>query len=130
MQADTTFSTDLLIYGHVVPNAPGQHRSSFEFPGVGSLPSLVPNATLTPHTSSLSLVTEQTSAPVVFLPAQFIDLAVSTLIDSGATHNFLKNSFLPKLQNSPSFVSIVPCYLQITLADRGVVRQLSWPLWP
>ena len=57
----------------------------------------MPNATQTPQTGSLSLVSEQTSAPVVFLPVKFGDLAVSAMIDSGATHNFLTTSLLPKL---------------------------------
>ena len=49
-------------------------------------------------------------------------MAVSALIDSGATYNFLTASLLTKLQDSPSFVSIVPCQLQVNLADRGVVQ--------
>ena len=82
----------------------------------------MPNATPTPQTGSLSLVDEQTSAPFVFLPVQFGDLAVSALVDSGAMHNFLAASLLPKLRDSPSFVSIVPCQLQVTLVDGGVVQ--------
>ena len=57
----------------------------------------MPIATPTPQIGSLGLVGEQTSAPVVFLPVKFGDLAVSALIDSGATHNFLAVSLLPKL---------------------------------
>ena len=130
MQAGTPFAPDLLIYGHVEPNTAEQRRCSFESPGGSSAPSLVPNATPTPQTGSLSLVDEQTSAPFMFLPVQFGDLAVSALVDSGAMHNFLTASLLPKLQDSPSFVSIVPCQLQVTLADGVWCRQLSWPLWP
>ena len=37
-------------------------------------------------------------------------------------HNFFAVSLLPKLCDSPSFVLIVPCQLQVTLADRGVVQ--------
>ena len=82
----------------------------------------MPNATPTPQTGSLSLVDEQTSAPFVFLPVQFGDLAVSALVDSGAMHNFLAASLLPKLRDSPSFV---PCQLQVTLADGVVVQALQ-----
>ena len=57
----------------------------------------MPKATLTPQTGSLSLVAEQTFDPVVFLPVKFSDLAVSALIDSGATYSFLTASLLPKL---------------------------------
>ena len=52
-----------------------------------------------PQTSSLSLIAEQTSAPVVFLPEKFGNLAVSALIDSEAMYNFLATSILPKLQD-------------------------------
>ena len=97
MQADTPFTPDLLTYGHVVPNTAEQHRSSFESPGGSSTPSLVPNVTPTPQTGSLSLVNGQTSAPFVFLPVKFGDLAVSFLVNSGAMHNFLAASLLPKL---------------------------------
>ena len=82
----------------------------------------MPNATPTPKTGSLSLVDEQTSAPFVFLPVHFGALAVSALVDSGAMHSFPTTSLLPKLRDSPCFVSIVPCQLQATLADRGVVQ--------
>ena len=75
-----------------------------------------------PQTGNLSLVAEHISAPVVFLPMKFGDLAVSALFDSGTMHNFLTISLLPKLQNSPSFVSIVPCQLQVSLVDGGVVQ--------
>ena len=92
-----------------MPKSVDQCKCSFESPRGSSVPNLVPNATPTPQTGILSLVTEQTSAPVVFLPVQFGDLAVSALIDSGATYNFLAGSILPKLRDSPSFVSIVPC---------------------
>ena len=111
MQAGTAFATDLLTYGHVVPNTAEQLRSNFEHPGSGSAPSSVPIATLTPQSGSLGLVGEQTSAPVVLLPVQFSDLAVSALIDSRTIHNFLAASLLPKLRDSHSFVSIVPCQL-------------------
>ena len=82
----------------------------------------MPNATSTPQTSNLSLVDEQTSAPFVFLPVKFGDLAVSALVDSGAMHKFLTVSLLPKLRDSPSFLSIVPCQLQVILAEGGVVQ--------
>ena len=97
MQAGTPFAPDPLIYGHVKPNIVEQCRCSFRSPGGSSTPSSVPNATPTPQTSSLSLVDEQTSAPFMFLPVQFGDLAVSALVDFGAIHNFLVASFLPKL---------------------------------
>ena len=58
----------------------------------------------------------------MFLPVKFGDLAVSALLDSGATHNFIAASFLTKLQDSPSFVSIILCQVQVTLADGGVVK--------
>ena len=57
----------------------------------------MPNATPTPQTGSLRLVNEQTSAHFVFLPVKFGDLVVSALVDSGAMHNFLATSLLPKL---------------------------------
>ena len=82
----------------------------------------MPNATPAPWISSLSLVNEQNSALFVFLPVQFGDLAVSALVDSGAIYNFLAASLLPKLRDSPSFVTIVPCQLQVTLADGSVVQ--------
>ena len=97
MQADTPFALDLLKYGHVAPNTAEQRRSSFQSPGSSSAPNLVPIATPIPQTGSLSLVDEQTSAPFMFLSVQFGDLAVSALVNSGATHNFLAASFLPKL---------------------------------
>ena len=99
MQADTTFATDLLIYGHVVPKSADQHKCSFGCLGGSNAPNLVPNITQTTQTGSLSLVADQTSAPVVFLPVKFGDLAVSALIDSGATYNFLAASLLPKLRD-------------------------------
>ena len=49
-------------------------------------------------------------------------MAVFALVDFGATHNFLAASLLPKLRDLPSFVSIIPCQLQVTLADGGVVH--------
>ena len=49
-------------------------------------------------------------------------MAVSTLVDSGAIHNFLAASLLPKLRDSPSFASIVPSQLQVTLVDGSVVQ--------
>ena len=58
----------------------------------------------------------------MFLPVKFSDLAVSALIDSGAMQNFLAASLLPKLQDKPSFVSIVLCQLQVILADGNVVQ--------
>ena len=99
MQVDTTFATNLPTYGHVVPKTAEQHKSSFEHFGRGSAPSLVPIATPTSQIGSLVLVGEQTSAPVVFLPVKFGDLAVSALIDSGEIHNFLSASLLTKLQD-------------------------------
>ena len=59
---------------------------------------------------------------MVFLPVKFGDLAVSALIDSEAMHNFLAASLIPKLLDYPSFVSIVSCQLQVTLADGNVVQ--------
>ena len=56
------------------------------------------------------------------LPEKFGDFAVSALLDSGAIHNFLAASLLPKLQDAPTFVLIVPCQLQVTQVDRGVVQ--------
>ena len=97
MQADTTFATDLLIYGHAVPKSANQCKCSFECHGGRSAPNLVPNATQTPQNGSLSLVAEQITALVVFLPVKFDDLAVSALIDSGATHHFLTTSLLTNL---------------------------------
>ena len=99
MQADTTFATDLPTYEHVAPKTAEQRRSKFEHSGSGSAPSWVPIATPTPQIGSLGLVSEKTSAPVVFLPVKFGDLAVSALIDSGATHNFLAASLLSKLRD-------------------------------
>ena len=66
----------------------------------------------------------------MFLPVQFGDLVVSALFDYGAMHNFFAASFLPKLQGSASFVSIVPWKFQVTLADRVWFRQFYWLLWP
>ena len=99
MQGDTTFATNLLIYGHAAPKTAEQHKSKFEHSGSSSAHSWVPIAPLTPQIGSLGLVGEQTSAPVVglFLPVKFVDLAVSALIDSGATHNFLAACLLPRL---------------------------------
>ena len=97
MQADNIFATDLPIYSHIVPKTAEQRRSNFEHSGSGSAPSLVPIATPTPQIGSLGLVGEQISAPFVFLSVKFSDLAVSALLDSGATHNFLAASLLPKL---------------------------------
>ena len=82
----------------------------------------MPIATPTPQTGSFSLFYAQTSALFVFLPVRFGDLAVSVLVDSRAMYNFLTAFFLPKLRDSPPFVSIVPCQLQVTLADGGVVQ--------
>ena len=97
MQANTTFATYLPTYGHVAPKSAEQRRSNFKYFGSGSAPSLVPIATPTPQIGSLGLVSGQISAPVVFLPVKFGDLAVSALLDSGATYNFLAASLLPKL---------------------------------
>ena len=80
------------------------------------------NATPTPQTSSLRLVAKQTSALVALFPVKFSDLAVFTPVDSGAIHNFFAASSLTKLCDFPSFVSIVPCQLQVTLAAGGVVQ--------
>ena len=99
MQADTTFATDLPIYGYVMPRSAKQRRSNFEHSGSGSAPILVPIATPTPQIGSLGLVGEQSSASVVFLPVEFSDLAVSELIDSGAMHNFLAAFLPPKLRD-------------------------------
>ena len=85
MQTDTTFATDLPIYGHVVPQTAKQCGSNFEHSGSGSAPSSVPIATPNPQTGSLSLVAEKASDPVVFLPVKYGDLAVSALINFGAT---------------------------------------------
>ena len=85
--------------GMLCPNLQISTRSNFERSGSSSAPSLVPIATPTPQIGSLGLVGEQISAPVVFLPVKFGDLAVSALIDSGATHNFLAASLLPKLRD-------------------------------
>ena len=109
MQAGTLFAHDLPIYGHVVPNTAAQCRCSFESPWGSSAPSSVPNATPNPQTGSLSLIDKQNTAPFIFLPVKFGDLAVSTLADSRAMHSFLAASLLPKLRDLPSFVSIVPC---------------------
>ena len=103
-------------------NTPEQCRCRFESLGGSSAPHLVANATPTPQSSSLNLVYKQTAAPFMFLPVQFGDLAVSTLLNSGAIHNFLAASLLHKLRDSPSFISIVPCKLQVTLADGGVMQ--------
>ena len=99
MQADTTFAADLPIYGHVAPKSAEQRRSNFEHSGSSSAPSLVPIAAPTLQIGSLGLFGEQISAPIVFLPIKFGDLAVSALIDCGATYNFLAASLLPKLRD-------------------------------
>ena len=99
MQADTIFATDLLSYGHVVPKPADQSKCSFKYPGGSNSPNLVPTITQTTRTGSLSLVADQTSAPVVFLPVKFGDLAVSAWIDSVATYNFLVASPPPKLRD-------------------------------
>ena len=69
--------------GMLRPNLQISASAVLSLPGGSSAPNLVPNATQTPQTGSLSLVAEQTSAPVVFFPVKFGDLAVSALIDSG-----------------------------------------------
>ena len=58
----------------------------------------------------------------MFFPVRFGDLAVSALIDSGAMHNFLAAFLLPKLHDSLSFVLVVPCQLQVSLVNGGVVQ--------
>ena len=107
---------------YIVPKSLDQSKCNFDYPRGSSAPNLVPNATQIPQTGSLSLVSEQNSAHVVFLPVKFSDLAASALIDCGQTHNFLADSLLTKIQDSTSFVSIVLCQLQVTLADGGVVQ--------
>ena len=109
MQADTIFATDLLTFGHVVPKSSDHPKCIFEHSGSGDAPSSVPIATPTPHTGSLSLVDEHNSALFVFLPVKFDDLAVSAMVDYGAIYNLLATTLLPKLQDSSSFVPIVPC---------------------
>ena len=74
MQAENTFATDLLIFGHVAPKSADQPKCSFGCPGGSNAPNLVPNVTQTTRTSSLSLFADQTSAPVMFLPVKFSDL--------------------------------------------------------
>ena len=58
MQADTTFATDLLTFGHVAPKSADQPKCSFGCPGGSNVPNLVPNVTQTTQTGSLSLVSE------------------------------------------------------------------------
>ena len=58
MQANTTFATDLLTFGHVAPKSVDQHKCIFESFGGSNAPTLVSNATPTPQTGSLSLVSE------------------------------------------------------------------------
>ena len=99
MQADTTFDTNLLTFGHAAPKSADQPKCSFGCPGGSKPPNLVSNVTQTTQTASLSLIANKTSAPVVFLPVKFCDSAVSALIDSGATYNFLTTSLLLKLQD-------------------------------
>ena len=82
-----------------MPKSADQRKCSFGCPGGSNAPNLVQNITQIHQTGSLSLVADQTSALVVFLPVKFGDLAVSALIDSGAIHNFLAASLLPKLQD-------------------------------
>ena len=121
MQKSTPFAPDPLIYRHVEPTTAEQHGCSFESLGGSNAPNSVPNATPTPQTGSLSLVDEQISSPFMCLPVQFGDLAVSAMVDAGETHNFLTTSFLLKLQDSPSFLLLIPCQFQVKLADGGVV---------
>ena len=59
----------------------------------------MPIATPTPQIGSFGLVYGQISAPVVFLLVKFGDLAVSALLDSGPTHDFLAPSLLLKLRD-------------------------------
>ena len=42
-------------------------------------------------------------------------------------HNSITTPLLPQLRDSPSFVSIVPCQLQVALADGGVVQAAQLP---
>ena len=99
MQADTNFATDLPIIRYIASKSADRHKYTFGCPGNSNAPNLVPNTTQTPQTGSLSLVADKASTPIVFLPVKFSDLAVSDLIDSGATYNFLAASLLPKLQD-------------------------------
>ena len=99
MHVDTTFATDLYTFGHVAPKSADQPKCSFGCHGGSNAPNLVPNITQTTQTGSLSLVADQNSALVVFLPVKFGDLAASAVIDSGATHKFLAASLLPKLRD-------------------------------
>ena len=97
MQANTTFVTDLLTFGYIVPKSIDYPKCIFESSGSGNSPSSVPIATPNPQIGSLGLAGEQTSALVVFLPVKFGDFAVSALLDYGATHSFLVASLIPKL---------------------------------
>ena len=58
VQADTTFATDLPIYGHVTTKSADQPKCIFESSGGINAPILAPNATPTPQPGSLSLVIE------------------------------------------------------------------------
>ena len=82
-----------------MPKSADQPKCSFGCPGGSNAPNLVPNITKTTQTGISSLVADRTSAPVVFFPVKFGDLAVSALIDSGAMHDFLAASLLPKLRD-------------------------------
>ena len=86
-----------LYLGMLRPNLRISPSAFFEHSGSSSSPSLVPIATPTPQIGSLGLFGEQISALVVFLPVKFGDLAVSSLLDSGATYDFLATSLLPKI---------------------------------
>ena len=58
MQADTTFVTNLPIFGHVAPKSENHPKCSFGCPGGSNAPNFVPNVTQTTQTGSLSLVAE------------------------------------------------------------------------
>ena len=72
MQADTTFATDLPMFGHVASKSVDQPKCSFGCPGGSNAPDLVPNITQTTQTDSLSLVADKTSAPVICLPVNLV----------------------------------------------------------
>ena len=82
----------------------------------------MPNTVATDKPATLSSIDEQTSAPFVPLPVKFGEHAVSALVDSRATHNFIAASLFQKLQFLPAFVFAAPCQLQVYLVDEGVVQ--------
>ena len=130
MQADTTFATDLLTYGHVAPNTAEQRRSNFEHSGSGTAPSSVPIAIPTPHIGSLGLVGNQTSAPVVFLTVNLVIwLFLPWLILGQYITSSKLTSYLSYETNPPLFRLFLascrfPCWMGVWF------RQLNWPLWP